>query len=327
MRRREFIAIIGSAAAWPLAARAQQSEQLRRIGVLLGGTANDPGVQSEVTALKQGLQDLGWVENRNLEIYYSWSEGEPDRMEASAKELVGLHCEVIVARSTPVVAALLKETRTIPIVFAAVVDPIGSGFVQCFARPGGNVTGFQNFEFTMAGKWPLTLAELAASVRRIAYLYNPATAPSGFLRVLESLAPSISVKLVAAPVQTSAEIDAVLTALAREPGGGLMTVPDVFMFAKRMQIIGLAAKYSLPAIYPSRLYTTIGGLASYGPDTPDLSRRAAGYVDRILKGEKPAGLPVQAPTKYELIINLKTANALGLTVPDKLLALADEVIE
>jgi putative ABC transport system substrate-binding protein len=224
-------------------------------------------------------------------------------------------------------AALLKETRTIPIVFTVVVDPIGSGFVQSFARPGGNVTGFQNYEFTMAGKWPETLTELAPSVRRIAYLYNPATAPSGFLRVLESLAPSISVKLVAAPVQTSAEIDAVLAELAREPGGGLMTVPDIFLVAKSAQIIELAAKYSLPAIYTTNLWATSGGLASYGPDTPDLFRRAAGYVDRILKGERPADLPVQAPIKYELIINLKTAKALGLTVPDKLLAIADEVIE
>jgi putative ABC transport system substrate-binding protein len=327
MRRREFIAVLGGVAAWPLVAQTQQSDQLRRIGVLMGVAANDPGGQSEAAALKQGLQDLGWVDNRNLQINYSWSDGEPDRMQASAKELVGLHCEVIVARSTPVVAALLKETHTIPIVFTAVVDPVGSGFVQSFARPGGNVTGFQNYEFSMAGKWPQTLTELAPSVRRIAYLYNPATAPSGFLRVLERLAPSNSVKLVAAPVQTSTEIDAVLADLAREPGGGLMTVPDIFMFAKRAQIIGLAAKYSLPAIYPTPQYTTNGGLASYGPDTLDVFRRAAGYVDRILKGEKPAGLPVQAPTKYELIINLKTAKALGLTVPDKLFAVADEVIE
>jgi putative tryptophan/tyrosine transport system substrate-binding protein len=210
MKRREFIAgLSGTAITWPLASRAQQSEQLRRIGIVMGVASNDPGARSEITALKQGLQDLGWVENRNLQINYSWSDGEPDRMQASAKELVGLHCEVIVARSTPVVAALLKETRTIPIVFAVVVDPIGSGFVQSFARPGGNVTGFQNYEFMIAGKWPQTLTELAPSVRRIAYLYNPTTAPSGFLRALESLAPSILAQLVASLVQNSSEIDVV----------------------------------------------------------------------------------------------------------------------
>jgi putative ABC transport system substrate-binding protein len=328
MKRREFITGLSSAAIeWPLTARAQAVEQLRRIGVLMGGAANDPGGRSEAIALKQGLQDLGWVENRNLQINISWSGGELDRIQASAKELVGMHCEVIVARSTPVVAALLKETRTIPIVFTAVVDPVGSGFVQSFARPGSNVTGFQNYEFMIAGKWPLTLTELAPSVRRVAYLYNPTTAPSGFLRALEGIARSLSVKLVAAPVQNSEEIDAVLAELAREPGGGLMTVPDVFLFAKRAQVIGLAAKYGAPAIYPSRQYTTSGGLASYGPDTLDLFRRAAGYVNRILKGEKPADLPVQAPTKYELIVNLKTAKAIGITVPPTLLARADEVIE
>jgi putative tryptophan/tyrosine transport system substrate-binding protein len=203
----------------------------------------------------------------------------------------------------------------------------GSGFVESFARPGGNVTGFQNYEFMIAGKWPQTLTELVPSVRRIAYLYNPNTAPSGFLRALESLAPSISVKLVAAPVQNSTEIDSVLVELAREPGGGLMTVPDIFLVANRAQIIGLAAKYRLPAIFPSRQWTTNGGLASYGPDALDLFHRAAGYVDRILKGEKPADPPVEAATKYHLVINLKVAKGLGLDVPLAMLTRADEVIE
>jgi putative ABC transport system substrate-binding protein len=327
VRRREFITLLGGAAAWPLAARAQQGERMRRIGVLMGLPGNDPGGRAEFAALKQGLQDLGWMDGRNLEIKDRWPGGESDRVQAAVKELVELPCEVIVARSTPVVAAVLKETRTIPIVFAVVVDPIGSGFVQSFARPGGNVTGFQNYEFTMVGKWLQLLQEIAPHVRRIAYLHNPTTAPAGFLRALETVPPSISVELVAAPVQSSAEIDATLTKLAREPGAGLMVVPDIWLAANREQIVGLAAKHALPAVYGSRLDSTGLGLMSYGPITPDLFRRAAGYVDRILKGEKPTDLPVQAPIKYELVINLKTAKALGLEVPPTLLARADEVIE
>jgi len=326
--RRKFIAgLSGTVFAWPLAARAQQSERMRRIGVLMGLGATDPGGQSEAAALKRGLQELGWTEARNLEIKYGWSGGEPDRIQSSAKELVGLQCEVIVARSTPVVAALLKETHTIPIVFTVVVDPVGSGFVHGFAQPGGNVTGFQNYEFTMVGKWVLLLKEIAPQVRRVAFVYNPTTTPAGFLRSLEPVAPSISVQLVAAPVHDPAEIEAALVALAREPGGGLMVLPDIFMLQNRPQVIGLAAKHGLPAVYPSGLWTTNDGLMSYGPDTPDLFYRAASYVDRILKGEKPAELPVQAPTKYELVINLRTAKALGLDVPATLLARADEVIE
>jgi putative tryptophan/tyrosine transport system substrate-binding protein len=334
MRRREFITVLGGAAvAWPLGARAQQRERMRRIGVLMGLGADEPGGQSEAAALKQGLKELGWTEARNLEIKYSWLGDAPDRIQYTdriqylAKELVGLQCEVIVARSTPVVAALLTETHTIPIVFTIVVDPVGSGFVQSFARPGGNVTGFQNYEFAMVGKWVQLLMEMAPHVRRVAFVYNPTTTPAAFLRWLETVAPSISVQLIAAPVHDSAEIDTALAALAREPGGGLMVVPDIFTVANRVQIIGLAAKHSLPAVYPSRLWTTNNGLMSYGPDTPDLFRRAAGYVDRILKGEKPADLPVQAPTKYELLLNLKIAKALGLVVPPTLLARADQVIE
>ena len=317
----------GAAAGWPLVARAQQPDRMRRIGVLMGLGANDTESQSDVAALKQGLQELGWTEARNLEIKYSWSGGAPDRIQSSAKELVRLQCEVIVARSTPVVAALLKETHTIPIVFAVVVDPIGSGFVQSFARPGGNVTGFQNYEFTMVGKWVQMLKEIAPQVQRVAFVYNPTTTPSGFLRSLETLAPSISVQLVAAPVHDPAEIHAALAALAHEPGGGFLVLPDIFMIANRAQVIELAAQHRLPAIYASNLWTTSHGLMSYGPDTSNLFYRAASYVDRILKGEKPADLPVQAPIKYELVINLKTAKALGLTVPPMLLARADEVIE
>ena len=327
MGRREFIALLGGIAAWPIASRAQQVDRVRRVCVMMGLAAADPGGQAEAGAFKQGLQELGWIDGRNLEIKYSWSGGEPDRIQTSAKELVGLQCDVIVARSTPVVAALLKETRTVPIVFAVLVDPVGSGFVASLARPGGNVTGFQNYEFTMMGKWLQMLMEIAPNVERVAFIHNPATVPSGFLHSLETIGPSIPVRLIAAPVHGPAEIDTAFTTLAREPGGGMMVLPDIFMLAYRAQIVGLAAKYSLPAVYTSRFWSTSGGLISYGPDTPDLFRRAASYVDRILKGEKPADLPVQQATKYELVINLKTAKALSLTVPPSLLARADQVIE
>jgi putative ABC transport system substrate-binding protein len=324
MQRREFITLIGGAAvAWPQAAHAQ-AERVRRIGVLMALDANDPEGQSEVRAFKQGLQELGWIEGRNLQVGYNWAGGEPNRIQASAKELVGLQCEVIVARSTPAVAALLKETRTIPIVFSYVVDPVGSGFVQSFARPGGNVTGFQTYEFTIVGKWLDLLMEVAPSVQRIAYIYNPATAPPGFLHTLETLAPSIPVPLVAAPVHNSAEIEAAIARLAREPDGGLMVMPDIFNDTNHAQISALTAQHRLPAIYVHRFDDA---LITYGPDLPDLFRRAASYVDRILRGEKPGDLPVQAPTKYELFINLKAAKALGLTVPPALLISADEVIE
>jgi putative ABC transport system substrate-binding protein len=324
MGRREFVALLGGAAAWPLAARAQQGERVQRVGMLVPLAPDDLGGQSEVSALKQGLQQLGWIEGRNLQIQCDWSGGEPDGIQAAAKELVGMPCDVIVARSTPAVAALVKETRSIPIVFVWVVDPIGSGFVQSFARPGGNVTGFQNYEFTIVGKWVQMLVEVAPSVRRIGLLYNPTTSPPGFLRALEALAPSLPVQLVAAPVHSAAEIDAALAGLAREPGGGLMMMPDIFNDAHHGQIIALADTLRLPAIYPHRFDDA---LITYGPDLPDLFRRAASYVDRILRGERPTELPVQAPIKYELIINVKTAKALGLEVPPTLLARADEVIE
>jgi putative ABC transport system substrate-binding protein len=327
MRRREFIALLGGIATWPAASRAQQVGHVRRVCVLMGLAASDPQGQVEAAAFKQGLQELGWTEGHNLESKYSWSGGEPDRLQTSAKELIGLQCQVIVARSTPVVAALLKETHTVPIVFTVVVDPIGSGFVASLARPGGNVTGFQNYEFTMVGKWLQMLTEIAPNVERVAFIHNPTTVPSGFLHSLKTIGPSIPLQLIAAPVHDPDEIDAAITTLAREPGGGMMVLPDIFVLAYRAQIVGLAAKYNLPAVYVSRFWSTNGGLISYGPDTPDLFRRAASYVDRILKGEKPADLPVQQPTKYELVINLKTAKALGLSVPPSLLARADEVIE
>jgi putative tryptophan/tyrosine transport system substrate-binding protein len=324
MRRREFIAGAGGAAAWSIGARAQQAERVRRIGVLMALDASDSEGQSEVRALKQGLQELGWIEGRNLQLEYNWSGGEPNNIQSSAKQFVGLSCEVIVARSTPAVSALLKETRTIPIVFVYVVDPVGSGFVQSFARPGGNVTGFQTYEFTIAGEWLQMLMEVAPSVRRVGLIYNPMTAPPGFLRALETIAPSTPVQLVAAPVYNSAEIDGAIAGFARDPGGALMMMPDTFNDANYAHFIALAAQHRLPAVYPHRFND---GLICYGPDLPDVLRRAASYVDRVLRGEKPSELPVQAPTKYELIINLKTANSLGLTIPETLLATADEVIQ
>jgi putative tryptophan/tyrosine transport system substrate-binding protein len=305
MRRRDFIQGIAISSAWPLAARAQQPERLRRICVLMGLGANNVAGQSEAAALKRGLQELGWTEGHNLEVKYSWSPTEFDL----------------------VVSALLKDTHTIPIVFTVVADPIGRGFVRSTARPGGNVTGFPGFEFAMAGKWLQLLKEIAPQVRRIAYMYNQTTIPPQFLRWVETTAPSISVRVVAAPVHDAAEIAAAIAALARESGQGLLVLPDIYLVANSAQISALAAKYSIPAIYPSRTFVMDGGLMSYGPDTPDLFYRAAGYVDRILKGEKPSDLPIQEPTKYELIIDLKAAKAIGLTVPPALLATADEVIE
>jgi putative tryptophan/tyrosine transport system substrate-binding protein len=324
MRRRDFMGIIGAAATTGLLAARAQAEPVRKIGVLMAMDESDPMGQSEVRALKQGLQELGWVEGRNLQIEYHWSGGEPDRIQASAKELVGSGCEVIVARTTPVVAALLKETRVIPIIFTYVFDPVGSGFVKNFARPGGNVTGFQTFEPPIVGKWLEILLEVAPSVRKVGYIYNPKTAPPGLLHAFETFVPAVPVRPVATPVDESAEIDAALAALAREPGGGLMIVADTFTDANHALLTALAAKYRLPAIYPHRFDDA---LITYGPDLTDLLRRAAAYVDRILRGEKPGELPVQAPTKYELIINLKTAKALGLDVPAHLQQLADEVIE
>jgi putative ABC transport system substrate-binding protein len=327
MRRREFVTLVGGAAVWPVAAHSQQKERARRIGVLMALDADDAGAKTEVAALKRGLQEHGWIEGRNLELKFGWSGATPDLIQVSAKELVKSQCDAIVARSTPGVAALLKETHTVPIVFVIVVDPVGSGFVQSFARPGGNVTGFQNYEFTMVGKWPQLLREIAPQVQKIGFIYNPATTHPGFLRNLETIPPSVSVQTVQITVHDPAEIESSIAALAREPGAGLVVLPDQFMAGNRTRVIASAAKHALPAIYTAGLWPKIGGLISYGPDTPDLFYRAASYVDRILKGERPADLPVQAPTKYELIINLKTAKALGLLVPSGLLNASDEVIE
>lgn len=325
MRRREFITLLGSTATvWPLAARAQKHEKTRRVGVLIALEANDTEGQSELKALRQAFQELGWAERRNLQLEIRWAGGETDRIQASAKELVTLPCEVIIARSTPATAALIKETRTTPIVFSYVVDPIGSGFVQSFPRPGGNVTGFQTYEFALAPKWLQLLLQIAPSVRRVGLIHNPTTAPPGFLRALDELPPSPSAVLIRLPVYNATDINAAIAQLARADKTGLIIMPDTFNDANHEQIVGLAAKYRLPAIYTHRFDD---GLISYGPDLSDVLRRTAPYVDRILGGEKPGDLQVQAPTKYELTINLKIAEALGLRTPPNLLAVADNVLQ
>jgi len=330
MRRREVIALLGGAAAWPLAARAQQSNQTRRIGVLMGPAESDPEGQSEITAFRRGLQNLGWTGGRDVRIAYRWAGGDTDRMQTFAKELMALQPDAILATTTPVVAALLRESRTVPIVFVRVADPVDSGIVSNMARPGGNVTGFAFFEPSLLTKWLGLLKEIAPGIARVTAMFNPATAPAGglhFLRLAEAAAPSIAVELKAGPVHDVAEIERVIAALAQAPAGGLLPLPDIFLNVHRERIIELATRYRVPTIYQYRYFATGGGLVSYGPDVVDAYVRAASYVDRILKGEKPADLPVQAPTKYELVINLKAAKALGLTIPESFLVRADEVIE
>jgi putative ABC transport system substrate-binding protein len=333
MRRREFITLLGGAAAAPVilpcAARAQQPERTRRIGMLTGYAESDRQAQAFVAAFREGLQKIGWAEGRNNRIDTRWATpGDAESRQRFAKELVALLPDLILAYNTPATAALLQQTRTIPIIFATVTDPVGSRFVTNFPRPGGNVTGFVLFEPTMAGKWLNLLKEIAPNVNRAAFLFNPATAPyADYLGSFEASARSLAVEAIAAPVHSPSEFEAVFSALARDPNGGLVAMADIFLSNHRVEITTLATRYRIPAIYPFHQFTEVGGLLSYGNDPPDNFRRAATYSDRILKGEKPADLPVQAPTKYELVINLKTAKAMGLTVPPSVLARADEVIE
>ncbi len=331
MKRREFITLLGgAAAAWPLAARAQQSERVRHLAAMMGGRNADTDVEGRAwfTAFRQGLQELGWVEGRNLRADYRWPAGEPARMRVIAKDFVEAKPDVLFAGSTPGVLALLAETRTIPIVFTNLNDPVGTGAVASFARPGGNATGFTAFEYSLAGKWLEMLKEVAPAARRIALIFNPETAPYAhhYLTFIQAAAP-VGVTANAVSVGSVAEMEAAVEAHARAAGGALVALPEGFIVNNRSSLIALAARLRLPAIYPARNYVVEGGLLSYGPGTVDLYRRSVSYVDRILKGAKPADLPVQAPTKYELVINLKTAKALGLTVPPALLARADEVIE
>jgi putative tryptophan/tyrosine transport system substrate-binding protein len=327
VKRREFIAGLGGAAMWPVAAVAQ-SASIRRVGVLMSSDESDLEYQNFIKIFIRQLQDLGWMDGRNLRIEYRWAAADPDRLQTFAKELVELKPDLLVSQNTPTTAALLQQTRTIPIVFIVVSDPIGSGFVGSLPRPGGNVTGFMNFESAMTGKWLELLKEVAPRVGRVALMFNPGTSPYQYYwRPFQSSASSFAVMPIEAAVHDDAEIEGTFVALAREPAGGLVLGPDTFIVVHRELIISLAARYRVPALYFYRYFAAAGGLISYGTDLGDLFRRAAPYADRILKGEKPAELPVQAPTKFELVINLKTAKTLGLTIPQTLLAIADEVIE
>jgi putative ABC transport system substrate-binding protein len=330
VNRRAFITLLGGAAASPLVARAQQIERVRRIGVLMGYAESDSDAQAKVAAFREGLQKLGWAEGRNIRIDTRWPiPADTDSMQRFAKELVALQPDLILSHITPTTAALLQQTRTIPIIFATVSDPIGSGFVASFSRPGGNVTGFTSIEPTMAGKWLELLKEIEPRVARVAFLFNPVTAPYSeyFLKHLKVAAPSVGVEAIAAPVRDTSELESVVAAQAREPNSGLIVTPDSFMDVYRADVTSLAARFHLPAVYPFRQFSEVGGLLSYGNDQVDNFRRAAVYVDRILRGAKPSELPVQAPVKFQLVINLKTAKALGLDVPPLLQQRADDVIE
>jgi putative ABC transport system substrate-binding protein len=332
MKRRKFITLLGGAAAspmlWPLAARAQQPGRMRQIVVWMG-RADDAEGQRQVAAFRQGLQALGWTDGRNLRTDYRWVIGDIDRRRIIAKEVVEQQPDMIVAETTVGVAALSQESRTIPIVFVNVSDPIRSGFVASLARPGGTITGFISNEPTLGSKWPELLKEIAPGVGRVGFMFNPDTAPyaEAFLRPAEVAARSLGVELIASRVHDDAEIERAITALASAPGGGLIVLPEATTNARSELIIALAARYRLPAIYAFRFQAIGGGLISYGVDVADSLRGAASYVDRILRGEKPADLPVQAPTKFALVVNLKTASALGLTVPTSTLLRATEVIE
>jgi putative tryptophan/tyrosine transport system substrate-binding protein len=331
MRRRDFITLFGSAAAgWPLAAGAQPNTQARRVAVLMGVAEDDPARNAFTSAFTQALQDLGWREGDNIRIDYRWSAGDSERIKRFAAELVASQPDVIVGQTTPVVAALKKQTKTIPIVFTQVSDPVGSGFITDLAAPGGNITGFTNLEASMSSKLLALLKEVAPGVTRAALMFNPATAPDGgsyFLKPVQAAASDLNVTIVPTPVRDAAEIDSAMAALAGEASAGLIVAPDVFVLAHREQIIALTARGKTPAVYAYRFFAVSGGLMSYGTDLADLFRRAGPYVDRILKGTKPGELPVQQPTKFELVVNLKTAKSLGLTIPQTLVATADEVIE
>jgi putative ABC transport system substrate-binding protein len=327
IRRREFIIRLGAAGAtWPLAAGAQQPDRVRRVGVLMG-IADDFEGQARIAVFRQALQALGWSEGRNVQFIYRWSGGDVAHARQFAKELVDLRSDVILANSTPIAVAVRKTTRTTPTVFVQVSDPVTAGVVQSLARPGGNLTGFTNFEPSMARKWLELVKAIAPNITRVAYLFNPNTAPLLYVSAVETAAPSLSIKLFAAKVRNTDEMEGVIEQFAREPDGALLVMPDLFTATNRQSIIALAAKHRLPALYPFRYFIASGGLMSYGTETLETYRQAASYVARVLKGENPGDLPVQAPSKYELVINLKTAKALGLDVPPTLLARADEVIE
>jgi ABC-type uncharacterized transport system substrate-binding protein len=330
IERRKFLATLGgAAAAWPLAARTQQPERMRRIGVLIPYAENDPETSRRVGALREGLLQLGWTEGRNVRLEHRWPTSDGDSMYRLARELVDLRPDVILTETTPVTAAVLRETRTIPVVFVQVGDPIGSGFVASFPRPGGNATGFNNIPLTIASKWLELLMEVVPRTVRVMFLFDPPTAPYAqrFFEPVRVAASSLGVEAVASPVHDPAEIEAVIAAFAREPDSGLIVLPSAFITAHRETVIAVAVRYRLPAVYAFRHYAQSGGLISYGNIPADGYWQAAIYIDRILRGTKPADLPVQAAVKFELLVNLKTAKAMGLTIPESFLVRADEVIE
>ena len=329
MKRREFISLLGGAAvAWPLTARAQQSERMRRIGVLEPLAVDDPEALARVTAFAQGLQQLGWTANRNVRIDYRWGAGDADRIRQQAAELATLAPDAILTVGASTTAPMLRATRTVPVVFVAVVDPVGAGYVDSLARPGGNVTGFTNFEFSMGAKWLELLKEIAPSVTRVAVIRDPdLSIGAGQFSAVQTAAPSLGIEARPVNVRDPDEIERVIAAFARSGNGGLIVTGSGLAGIHRHVLVSLAARHNLPAVYFERYFVTAGGLSSYGTSVVEQHRTAAGYVDRVLKGEKPADLPVQAATRYELVINLKTAKTLGLTVPPSLIARADEAIE
>jgi putative ABC transport system substrate-binding protein len=330
MKRRDFISLLGGAAvAWPIAARAQQRERMRRIGLLINLAADDPESQARRAAFQQGLQQLGWIDGRNVRIIARWGAGDADRIRSSAAELVAIAPDVILATSSPALVASQHATRTVPIVFTSVVDPVGGGFVDSLTRPGGNTTGFALFEYGLSGKWLEILKQIAPGVTRAAVLRDAATTrtAAGQSDAIQAVAPSLGVELSPAVVRDAHEIERAVTTFAAGSNDGLVVIGSPLTAIHRDLIVALAAQHRLPAVYPFRYFATRGGLISYGPDSIEPYRRAAGYVDRILRGEKPTNLPVQAPAKYDLVINLKTAKSLDLRVPPSLLARADEVIE
>jgi putative ABC transport system substrate-binding protein len=328
IRRREFIVLLGGAAAWSLAARGQQGDRVRRIGVLVGGDENDPSYKRVVSALTQALADLGWTEGRNVRMDLRWGRVDINRIRALVQELVGLQPDIIVTTNTPATLALQRETRTIPILYVGAGDPVATGIVPRLNQPGGNITGFAYYEATLGGKWLEVLSEIAPGLKRAAMMFNPDTgAASAFMPSLETAARSLKVVPIITPVHSDVEIETAIIALGREPGGGLVVMPDGFTAVHRAPIILAAARNNVPAVYWSSTFARDGGLLAYGVDGVDISRRAASYVDRILRGEKPGDLPVQLPTKFEVVVNRKTANALGLAIPPSIMLRADEVIE
>jgi len=332
MKRRQFLGVLGGAAtAWPLRAQAQQADRMARLGILVGLREGDPEGELWVKTLLEALPPLGWKRGTNLQIDLRWGSNDLDQVQKAAKELVGLGPDLIQVTTTPATAAVLRETNTIPVVFSIVSDPLGSGFIKSFARPGGNATGFVNIESSMAGKWVELLKELAPGTSRISIVFNPKTAPQSpyYLKSLESAAASVALTSTVVAVNDAVAIEAAITDLGSHPNSALVVLPDIFTATKAQRdlIISLSARHRIPVVYPFALFVRAGGLASYGVDQPDLQRRAAAYVDRVLKGAKPQDLPVQLPTKFELAINLKAAKALDMNVPPTLLARADEVIE